>query len=185
MSSAAVGFTQVSPPPPPQWRPQEDPFAARSVPNVHADMRLRGLRVGWVAGAPSEDARPVSANASGHRPGPSPHLILEHLFQIRQSYAVVGETGVLKAALEQLPTLYPLLREAVGPLQNAFGSGKLLQLEPLESDDGVVLRVIVKLPSGTNAPAEMMRQFKKDWWLKNCSRSGASLVFDYETDNAF
>jgi hypothetical protein len=52
----------------------------------------------------------------------------------------------------------------------------------LETDEeGAILRVVVNLPSATDAPADLMRGFKRDWWFQHCSRSGASLVFDYET----
>ena len=64
----------------------------------------------------------------------------------------------------------------------AFGENALLQLEALETDEeGAILRVVVNLPSATDAPADLMRGFKRDWWFQHCSRSGASLVFDYET----
>ena len=81
--------------------------------------------------------------------------------------------------------LYILLKEAVEQLHRVFGKGKLLQLEALASDDDTVLRVIVKLSKDTAEPAALMRKFKRDWWLKNCSQSEASLVFDYEIGHGF
>jgi hypothetical protein len=44
---------------------------------------------------------------------------------------------------------------------------------------------VVKLPPSIEKPAELMRRFKRDWWLGIGSRSEASLVFDYEIGNGF
>jgi hypothetical protein len=87
--------------------------------------------------------------------------------------------------MARVPTLYAVLQQAVDPLHRVFGKGKLLQLQALASDDDTVLRVVVKLSKDTKAPAALMRKFKQEWWLKNCSQSEASLVFDYKIGDGF
>jgi hypothetical protein len=109
----------------------------------------------------------------------------EGLADLHRHYAVVTDESLITDVLVMVPALYYLLKEAVQPLRCAFGERKLLQLEALESDEDTVLRVMVKLPSDTPRPAELMHKFKRDWWLTNCSRSQALLVFDYEIGNGF
>jgi hypothetical protein len=106
---------------------------------------------------------------------------------LRKLYALAGDDDTTIAALTEWPTLYLLLTDAIEPLRRAFGEKKLLQLEALNFDDeeGSILRVLIRLPSDTPRPAELMHRFQEDWWLNNCSRSHASLVFDYETGNGF
>ena len=112
-------------------------------------------------------------------------LITTHrLHTLKQYYTSISEDDPIMEALGAVPALYFLLQEAVGPLRCAFGEKALLQLEALETDEeGTILRVVVNLPSATDEPAELMRGFKRDWWFQHCSRSQASLVFDYETGN--
>lgn len=109
----------------------------------------------------------------------------EPLTTLQGSYAFLSDGRVIADVLAQVPALYPLLKAAIRPLGAVFGKNKLLQLEALASDDDTVLRVIVKLPHDVEKPAALMRKFKLDWWFKNCSRSGASLIFDYEIGNGF
>ncbi len=99
---------------------------------------------------------------------------------LQKDYALIDEESDYEEALQQTPSLYALLREAVAPLKAAFPNEAFFQLEVLKDDD-FMLRVIVRLPAGTVNAAEMMRSFKQNWWFKNCHRSEASLVFDYET----
>ncbi len=112
-------------------------------------------------------------------------LLREQLINLQRDYTLVSNTSLITDVLADVPALYSLLQQAVRPLRLTFGERKLLLLEALESDEDTILRVLVKLPSDTTRPAELMRGFKRDWWLKNCSRSQASLVFDYETGNGF
>ena len=119
-------------------------------------------------------------------PGQSQHRLSsrhahEQVRQLHRNYKLLSEGDIIAEALQQFPTLYALLAEAVEPLRLTFGNDKLRQLEALESDEGIILRVTVQLAADTKSPAELMRSFKRNWWLKNCSRSEASLVFDYET----
>ena len=73
-------------------------------------------------------------HGSGERQGrPSARVALERFRQLRQAYSLVGDESVVASALTELPSLYPLLQEAVQPLQVAFGDEKRLQLEALES----------------------------------------------------
>ena len=108
----------------------------------------------------------------------------EQLHSLESSYTLLSDGFLIADVLANVPVLYILLQEAVEQLHRVFGKGKLLQLEALASDD-TVLRVIVKLSKDTAEPAALMRKFKRDWWLKNCSQSEASLVFDYEIGNGF
>ena len=102
------------------------------------------------------------------------------LLDLQRHYALVSDESLIAVALEEVPALYALLKDAAEPLRLAFGEGNVLQLEALESDEGIILRVMVILPSRTENGADLMRGFQRSWWLKNCSRAEASLVFDYE-----
>ncbi len=114
-------------------------------------------------------------------PYSSAEYLRGQLLQLQHHYALVGDDALVAASLTESPALYSLLEEAVEPLRAAFGENKLLRLEALESDEGSILRVIVQLPCEAENAAELMHRFKSNWWLRNCSRSNASLVFDYET----
>jgi hypothetical protein len=109
----------------------------------------------------------------------------EQLDNLQRSYTFLTDAAGIAEVLAQVPTLYSLLNVAVEPLGMAFGDRKLLLLEALTSEDDTVLRVIVKLSRDTETPAAQMRKFKREWWFKNCSRSEASLVFDYEISDGF
>jgi hypothetical protein len=109
----------------------------------------------------------------------------EQLFNLQRSYTFLSDGFLIADVLAKVPVLYILLKEAVEQLHCVFGQDKLLQLEALASDDDTVLRVMVKLSKDTETPAALMRKFKQDWWLKNCSQTEASLVFDYEIGNGF
>lgn len=109
----------------------------------------------------------------------------ELLKNLQKHYAFISSVDTVRDVLSKVPTLYSLLKEAVQPLRRVFGEKKFLHLETLETDEDTTLRVVVKLPSDTTNPAELMRKFKHDWWLANCARSQASLVFDYGIGNGF
>lgn len=109
----------------------------------------------------------------------------EQLATLQRLYTFLSDASLISDVMERVPILYILLKEAVDRLHRVFGKGKLLQLEALASDDDTVLRVIVKLSKDTETPPALMRKFKQEWWLKNCSQSEASLVFDYEIGNGF
>jgi hypothetical protein len=122
---------------------------------------------------PSPPAAPSSSDVRGN------------LLDLRRHYAFVGDESLITAALEEVPTLYALLENAAEPLRLAFGQGNLLQLEALESDEGIILRVMVKLPPRTENAPDLMGRFQRSWWFKNCSSAEASLVFDYEISDGF
>jgi hypothetical protein len=109
----------------------------------------------------------------------------ERLNTLRRFYTLASDDAPIADVLEQVTSLYSLLIEAVDPLRAVFGDGKLLELESLASDEDTVLRVVVKLLRRTENAGALMRKFKQDWWFKNCSRSEASLVFDYEIGDDF
>ncbi len=109
----------------------------------------------------------------------------EQLITLQRFYTFLSDGSLIADVLMEVPPVYSLLIAAIEPLRIAFGENKLLQLEALASDDDTVLRVIVKLSHGKQKPAALMRKFKLHWWLKHCSRSQASLVFDYEIGDGF
>jgi hypothetical protein len=73
----------------------------------------------------------------------------------------------------------------VGPLQVAFGEGRIIQLRVQASDDDSLLKAAVQLPADFgDDPERALRSFDAQWWLDNCRRSGGALVFDYEIQDA-
>ncbi len=103
------------------------------------------------------------------------------LRSLQQHYTILGSNRLVIGLLEEEPALYALLIEAVGPLQNAFGEGRIIQLRIQVSDDDSFIKVAVQLPASLGDDSERaLRSFDADWWLNNCHRSGGTLVFDYE-----
>ena len=180
MSNSAMMFSQhpATPSFQPSWLRQEDPFEKQPFPaSVSGHMMLgQILQRNWVNSL--REYLEVEAQTR-----PDPAIARSQLLQLHQFYAVVSQNSLVAETLTDFPALFLLLKEAVEHLNLAFGK-RLLQLEALQSDEGSILRV-VKLPLGTEKPAERMRNFKRAWWFKNCSRSDASLVFDYETGDGF
>lgn len=101
---------------------------------------------------------------------------------LRTAYALVDKDVLYEDALTETPSLYPLLREAIDPLRKTFPSSTIFRIEALKDDDSM-LRVIARVPASAADAGERMRRFKENWWIQNCHRSEASLVFDYELGN--
>ena len=90
-------------------------------------------------------------------------------------------TILLSELLQAEPALYPLLIDAVEPLQHAFERIVLFILEYSHAMRHSLLKVVVWLPSISVMTRNVRLQtFDEDWWLNNCHRSGGALVFDYE-----
>src|ERR1700682_1257982 len=79
------------------------------------------------------------------------HSICSMSSEIRQwdlqQHDTILDTNTTIELLEQEPALYGLLAEAIGPLQNAFGEGRSMQLRVQSSGDERLLKVAVQLPS--------------------------------------
>jgi hypothetical protein len=107
------------------------------------------------------------------------------LRSLQQHYTILDSNRVIIKLLEEESALYTLLVEAVSPLKNAFGEGRIVQVRVQFSDDDSLLKVAVQLPADfENDPERALRSFDEDWWLSNCHRSGGALVFDYEIQDA-
>jgi hypothetical protein len=103
---------------------------------------------------------------------------------LRQHYTMPDNDHLLAEVLGEEPALSALLIEAVKPLQNAFGEGRVIQLRAQASDDDTFLKVAVQLPSSFGDAERALRSFDVAWWLDNCHRSGGALVFDYHIQAA-
>jgi hypothetical protein len=104
---------------------------------------------------------------------------------LQRHYTILGNNQVLLEILREEPALSALLIEAVKPLQNAFGDGRVIHLRAQASDDDSFLKVAVQLPPNSQGdPERALRSFDAAWWLDNCHRSGGALVFDYEFQDA-
>jgi hypothetical protein len=102
-----------------------------------------------------------------------------------ERYYVILDSDRLVELLEAESALYALLVEAVRPLQNAFGEGRIARVRVQSSDDESLLKVAVQLPADFgDDPERALRSFDREWWLRNCHRSGGALVFDYEMQDA-
>lgn len=86
--------------------------------------------------------------------------------------------------LSEQRSLYGILIGAVRPLRRAFGERRALQLRAQFGDEEVTLKAVVWLPANFEGPERALRSFDEAWWLQNCKRSGGSLVFDYEIQEA-
>jgi len=104
---------------------------------------------------------------------------------LQEDYTISHCNGMVTQLLAQEPALGDLLSEAVSPLRDAFGDGRLLKVRAQQSDDDSLLKVAVQLPADFDGDAERaLSIFDKEWWIKNCHRSCGSLVFDYEIQDA-
>ena len=112
-------------------------------------------------------------------------MLRNQLRELRRSYALLSDDKLIATTIRDAPALFSLLTMAIKPLHAAFGEAKLLQLEALESDEGTMLRVIVKLLYRAENAVQMMGEFNRNWWIDNCARSKASLAFDYESGDGF
>jgi len=99
-------------------------------------------------------------------------------------YTVADTDSVIIGILSEQRSLYGILMEAVTPLHQAFGERRVLQLRAQFSDEESMLKAVVWLPVNFDDPERALRSFDSAWWLQNCHRSGGSLVFDYEIQDA-
>jgi hypothetical protein len=99
-------------------------------------------------------------------------------------YTIADNDSVISGLLSQQRSLYGILMEAVTPLHQAFGERRVLQLRAQFSDEESMLKAVVWLPVNFDDPERALRSFDATWWLQNCHRSGGSLVFDYEIQDA-
>ena len=103
---------------------------------------------------------------------------------LQQHYTIL-DNRLFVGLLNEEPALGPLLMEAVGPLKNAFGERPIVQIRVQFSDDDSLVKVGVQVPADLGGePERSLRSFDELWWLKNCHRSGGTLVFDYEIQDA-
>lgn len=123
----------------------------------------------------------ISSPASSYEQARPTRDAVAQLRSLQQYYTVLNGNHVIIKLLEEESALYALLVEAVSPLKNAFGEGRIVQIRVQTSDDDSLLKVAVQLPANfENDPECALRSFDRDWWLSNCHRSGGALVFDYE-----
>jgi hypothetical protein len=103
---------------------------------------------------------------------------------LRESYMLRDGDPAMNKLLEEEAGLFQVLRDAVAPLEKAFGEKSLLYLGVQEGEDDRLLKLTVHLPAGSSEEqaARTLDMFDDDWWLKNCHRAGA-LVIDYEIED--
>src|ERR1700681_312437 len=69
------------------------------------------------------------------------------LQSLEQHYTLLDSNHLMIEYLADEPPVYALLIEAVRPLQNAFGKGRIIQLRIQDSGDDSLLKVAVQLPA--------------------------------------
>jgi hypothetical protein len=110
---------------------------------------------------------------------------IPQLETLHRYYTIVDDDRTIIELLQEEPQLYPLLLDAVEPLQQTFGNKRLIYIRVQTSDEDSILKVTIWLPTNFGGdPERVLQDFDKEWWLKNCHRSGGALVFDYEMQNA-
>ena len=106
------------------------------------------------------------------------------MVSLKQHYTILDSNDVIIKLLDEKPSTYLLLIEAVKPLQNVFGPGRIIRMRAQISDDDSLIKIAVQLPRTFEDPEYALSNFDADWWLNNCNRSGGALVFDYEIQDA-
>jgi hypothetical protein len=110
----------------------------------------------------------------------------DEVANIARNYTITGDEQAVFSVIRQGRDLGPLLVEAVTPLRRSFGDSVPLRLKLLiggEEEPSLVALAII--PTAFPEPEEALSQFDKGWWLDNCHRAGAMVVFDYEFQDAF
>jgi len=87
---------------------------------------------------------------------------------LRQFYTPVGAADQIISRLAEAPALYKLLSKAVQHIHAEFSDAVILQLNALESDEDVLIKVVILSPLGMEEAT-----------LNNCHRSPSAIVFDY------
>lgn len=83
---------------------------------------------------------------------------------LQQHYTIVDSDHLLIELLREEPELSALLIEAVKPLQDAFGEGRVIHLRAQASDDDGFLKAAVQLPSDFDGdPERALRSFDSGW----------------------
>jgi hypothetical protein len=146
----------------------------------------RSYECQWAGGqwAPATYALVAALNALGPW---KPRRIGDFEYELgvlRRSYTIADSDYAMGGLLQEEPGLFQVLRDAVVPLEKAFGEKGLLYLRVQEGDDDRLLKLAVHLPVGfgEEQAARALDMFDDDWWLKNCHRAGA-LVIDYEIED--
>jgi hypothetical protein len=103
---------------------------------------------------------------------------------LSRDYAMLSSGDEIAEVIMQWPVVATLLREAIPYLREAFGEEGLLQLEAVSSDEGGTLRAVVRLLDFEGDAEAALDEFTKSWWIGNCHRAGASIAFDYESQDA-
>ncbi|WP_287129964.1 hypothetical protein [Candidatus Cyanaurora vandensis] len=110
---------------------------------------------------------------------------ISELDSLQQHYLILDSDHTIIKILQEEPNLYELLMEAVKPLEDVFGTSRIIQIRVQLADEDYMLRVAVQLPSNFEGePEHKLNSFHEAWWLDNCHRSGGTLVFDYELRDA-
>jgi hypothetical protein len=104
---------------------------------------------------------------------------------LQRHYTILDDDDTMTGLLAEEPALYSLLIDAIVPLQRAFGDRRLVYIRIQSCDEDSLLKVAIRLPANFGGDPECALQaFDEEWWLNNCHRSGGTLVFDYEMQDA-
>jgi hypothetical protein len=109
----------------------------------------------------------------------------KRLRDLQRLYTPVGAEELIVDLLAEVPVLFSLLKEAVDPIYAEFGDAIILQLRAQESDENVLLRVVIQSALNIEEAEVALERFEDAWWLDNCHKSSGSLVFDCSVRPAF
>jgi hypothetical protein len=101
-------------------------------------------------------------------------------FGIDSMYEIADERDEVMEFIGETPVLADLLLEAVPPLRKAFGGDKVRKLRMVAGGGEAMLVVSVTWPGSEESAEAAREKFLDDWWLANCHRAEADLIFDYE-----
>lgn len=122
------------------------------------------------------------------------------LFEITQARALYEESqDRITQAIEDLKASYiftndavdqfladhralpGILREAIEPLRNSFGTDKIFRLEvSIDEDDSKMLYVIALWRDTVRAAAQALDDFAERWWLDHMTPNSTDLAFIYK-----
>jgi hypothetical protein len=165
---------------------QNDPPAVSVVHQDEPQYQKRRVSIPWSETNSAIDVISDERVLSSFYRSPQPYKdFKEDLETLHKHYIFLDDDRAIVRLLETHPAISSLLMGAVEPLREAFGDRRLIYIRIQSSDEDSLLKVAVLLPTDFGSDPELaLQSFDEEWWLNNCHRSGGTLVFDYEMQNA-
>ena len=104
--------------------------------------------------------------------------IVQDVEELKRYYVFADDS--VGPFLEDHRALSGLLREAIRPLQEAFGADKVLSLEvSVDEDDSRMIYGVILWSGTVRGAAQAFNNFTENWWLNHMTHNTSDLAFIY------